>query len=88
MLSSSRYLELAAVALTEKKTMIRCSQCGQIKGTNNHWHLCWWSGPHYHTKPIEDDPEMLREEGVYIACGDNCAHKVYQQFLDRLKDTQ
>lgn len=82
-----RWLELADVALDD--TMhIKCSQCGAVKGATNHWHIAWWSGTHFHTKPIMDDPAMLREDGVFIVCGDNCAHKVYQQFLDYLRNTQ
>jgi hypothetical protein len=65
-----------------------CSQCGVVKGEVNHWFICWWSGRHFHTKPIDDDPAMQREADVFTVCGDGCAHKVYQQFLDFLKNTQ
>lgn len=64
---------------------VNCSQCGIVKGVNNHWFVAWWSGIHFHTTPIDDDPAMAREIGVSTVCGDGCAHKVYQRFLDYLK---
>lgn len=69
--------------------MIVCVECGEIKRDTNHWMACWVSRaetyPEFHSRGL-DTTDSTAE--VQIVCGENCAHRVYQKFLDHLRISQ
>jgi hypothetical protein len=47
--------------------------------------LCWWTNEHFHTKPFLDDIHMAKEQGVFTVCGPQCAHRIYERYLEHLR---
>lgn len=69
--------------------MIVCAICGEIKRETNHWIASWISRAD--TEPMFQSRQLQATDSsaeINIACGENCAHKLYQQFLERLRLTQ
>ena len=69
-----------------------CVECGAIKSLDsvrNGWLSLWLSRcggiQEFHMRHMEAADNSPEFE---IVCGDNCAHRRYQKFLDYLRNTQ
>lgn len=62
-----------------------CVECGAVKKEANGWLSTWKSGGTFMSRHMEHGDNSPEFD---IVCGDNCAHRRYQQFLDYLRNSQ
>ena len=65
-----------------------CVECGAVKKESNGWLSTWVSRcgvQTFNTRHMEHGDNSPEFD---IVCGDNCAHRRYQKFLDYLRNTQ
>ena len=65
-----------------------CVQCGEVKRESNGWLAIWVSRCGVKTFHVRHMEAADNSPEFEIVCGENCAHRVLQQFLDRMRIEQ
>lgn len=65
-----------------------CTECGEIKRESNGWLSIWVSRAGVQTLHVRHMEDGDNSPEFDIVCGDNCAHRRLQQFLDGVRISQ
>lgn len=68
-----------------RRTTYNCKACGAEKLSSNHWFVVHEdeAGLHIHRWRWADRQGVLDDDGMEYICGQVCADKILNQFLER-----
>jgi hypothetical protein len=74
--------------MMDNRPTFQCDSCGVPKKDTNHWFVAWSSPRTLVSKCVTNfylstwDEAIIREDNVLHLCGDACAHKALNYFLE------
>ena len=75
-----------------QQLIYRCAgpNCGQLKGSSDHWWLMWPSkdGEVTVLSLCAWDDELAQREAALYVCGEECAHKLQSMFMANILEHQ
>ncbi len=69
--------------------MVKCSQCGAVKGQTNHWFIAYKVfTTQLRIDAFDVDPARQREDATQKLCGTQCLHKTVEQHAEFIRNSQ